>query len=134
MKTYRVNATRVGQWWSLDAPEVRFGSSQCKRLDQAEDVIREAIAIALDVDGDSFGISLSVEPPPGVTAAVERAQASRRRIAELQDEYFSAVADIVLDEGLTYRDAGVILGISHQRVGQIVKEGRDRPEGGLIDA
>jgi hypothetical protein len=58
VNTYRVTATRDGDWWSLVAYEVqgREVASQSRRLDQADAAIREAIALVLDVDGDAFEV------------------------------------------------------------------------------
>jgi predicted RNase H-like HicB family nuclease len=52
MTTYRVIATRDGDWWSLVAEDVegREVASQSRRLDQAEAAISEAIALVLDVE------------------------------------------------------------------------------------
>ncbi len=59
--TYRVTATREGDWWSLVAQDVqgREIASQARRLDQADAVIREAIALVLDVDDDGFEVDIS---------------------------------------------------------------------------
>jgi hypothetical protein len=47
MATYRVTATRDGDWWSLVAADVggREVASQSRRLDQADSAIRDAIAL-----------------------------------------------------------------------------------------
>lgn len=62
--TYRVVATREPGWWVLLAPDVegREVASQCRRLDRAEETIREAIALMLDVPEDAFGVDLEDAP------------------------------------------------------------------------
>jgi hypothetical protein len=61
VNTYRVTATRDGDWWSLVAHDVegREVASQARRLDQADAAIREAIALVLDVDGEEFELQIS---------------------------------------------------------------------------
>jgi hypothetical protein len=61
VSTYRVTATRQGDWWSLVAHDVlgREVASQSRRLDQADAAIREAIALVLDVDGEEFELQIS---------------------------------------------------------------------------
>jgi len=62
MHTYRVAATRDGEWWSLVAHDVggREVASQSRLLDQAESVMREAIALVLDVGPESFSVDVAV--------------------------------------------------------------------------
>ena len=69
--SYEVTAYRSGKWWALEAPRVRGALSQCRRLDQAETMIREAIATVLDVRDDSFDISLDVQLPGDVRRLVD---------------------------------------------------------------
>jgi hypothetical protein len=62
MHAYRVAATRDGAWWSLVAHDVegREVASQSRRLDEAESVMREAIALVLDVDAGTFAVDVEV--------------------------------------------------------------------------
>ena len=45
--SYRVEAVRSGDWWSITVPELSGVFSQAKRLDQVERSAREAIAMML---------------------------------------------------------------------------------------
>ena len=59
MRTVIVTAERAEKWWVLECVEA--GSvSQCKRLDQVDEEMREAIAYQLGIPEDSFAIE--VEP------------------------------------------------------------------------
>lgn len=128
MTTYTVTATRDGAWWSLVAPDVagREVASQSRRLDQADAVIRDAIALVLDVDQDAFAVD--------VTPVLDRSEVSdetlevlelRRALAELNDRARRqtpvAVAEL-RQAGLTVRDVAQLLGVTPSRVSQIEKQ------------
>ena len=129
MNTYRVTATRDGDWWSLVAYDVegREVASQARRLDQADAAIREAIALVLDADGDAFEVAISpdlrhVEVSDETLEVLEL----RRELAELSDRAHrqtpAAVAEL-RRAGLTVRDVARLLGVTPSRVSQIQKEG-----------
>lgn len=128
MSTYRVTATRDGDWWSLVAHDVegREVASQSRRLDQADAAIREAIALVLDVDGGAFEVDISpdlrhVEVSKDTLEALEL----RRALAELSDRARrrtpAAVAELRA-AGLTVRDIAQLLGVTPSRVSQIEKQ------------
>ena len=48
-RSYRVEAVRSGDRWSITVPELSGVFSQAKRLDQVEATAREAIAMMLDI-------------------------------------------------------------------------------------
>ena len=64
--SYRVEAVRSGDWWSITVPELSGVFSQAKRLDQVERSAREAIAMMLDIDEAKVG-SLEVDVTPPAT-------------------------------------------------------------------
>jgi DNA-directed RNA polymerase specialized sigma subunit len=126
--TYRVTATRDGDWWSLVAHDVqgREVASQSRRLDQADAAIREAIGLVLDVDGDEVEVDISpdlrhVEVSDDTLEALEL----RRALAELSDRARgrtpAAVAEL-RGAGLTVRDVAQLLGLTPSRVSQIEKQ------------
>ncbi|GGI09869.1 helix-turn-helix domain-containing protein [Egicoccus halophilus] len=128
MSTYRVTATRDGDWWSLVAYDVegREVASQSRRLDQADAAIREAIALVLDIDGDAFEVDISpdlrrVDVSDDTLEALEL----RRALAELSDRARrrtpAAVAELRA-AGLTVRDVAQLLGVTPSRVSQIEKQ------------
>jgi DNA-directed RNA polymerase specialized sigma subunit len=128
VNTYRVTATRDGDWWSLVAYDVqgREVASQARRLDLADAAIREAIALVLDVDGAAFEVDISpdlrqVEVSDDTVEAIEL----RRAMAELSDRARrrtpAAVAELRA-AGLTVRDVAHLLGVTPSRVSQIEKQ------------
>jgi len=126
--TYRVTATREGDWWSLVAKEVqgREVASQARRLDQADTAIREAIALVLDVDGDGFDVDIAPDLTHiAVSDETLEALELRQALAELSDQAHrrtpAAVAEL-RNAGLTVRDVAQLLGVTPSRVSQIEKQ------------
>lgn len=128
MNTYRVTATRDGDWWSLVAHDVqgREVASQSRRLDQADAAIREAIALVLDVEHDAFDVDISpdlrhVDVSDDTLEALE----FRRALNQLSDQARrrtpAAVAELRA-AGLTVRDVAQLLGLTPSRVSQIEKQ------------
>lgn len=126
--TYHVTATRESDWWSLVARDVqgREVASQARRLDQADAVIREAIALVLDVDDSEFDVDIStdlrqIDVSDGTLEALEL----RRALAALSDQAHrrtpAAVAEL-RGAGLTVRDVAQLLGVTPSRVSQIEKQ------------
>ncbi|SBT51113.1 type II toxin-antitoxin system HicB family antitoxin [Micromonospora auratinigra] len=58
--TYTASCVRSDGWWAISVPEVEGVFSQARRLDQVEAMAREAIALMLDVDPQSFDITVRV--------------------------------------------------------------------------
>jgi len=124
---FTVRARRVGSWWALDVDGLPGVRTQVRRIDQAEVMVREAIAGVLDVTSDSFEIVLAPDLPAPVRAIVDQATTARSLAAQAQDAAAQLTRDAarrLVAEGLTVRDAGVLLGVSHQRIAQLVRHGR----------
>lgn len=127
LKRYTVRARRIGGWWALDVEGIRGVHTQVRRIDQADDMARDAIAGVLDVAPESFQVVVLPVMPGPVRAIVDQAKMARSQAAAAQDvaaELTRAAARRLVQEGLTVRDAGVLLGVSHQRIAQLVRQGR----------
>ena len=128
MTTFRVTATRDGDWWSLVAADVqeREVASQSRRLDQAEAAIREAIALVLDVAQSEFEVDITPELDRiGVSDETLEVLELRRALAELSDRarrQTPAAIDELRRAGLTVRDVADLLGVTPSRVSQIEKQ------------
>lgn len=128
MTTYQATATRNGDWWSLVASNVggREVASQSRRLDQADAAIREAIALVLDVEHDTFDLDITPElERVAVSDQTLEVLALRRELAELSDRAHrqtpAAVAELRA-AGLTVRDVAQLLGVTPSRISQIEKQ------------
>ena len=127
MKRYTVRGRRVGNWWALDVEGVPGAHTQVRRIDQAEEMAREAIAGVLDVAPASFSIVVAPEVPAAVRTMVDEATKARFDAAQAQDAAAQLTRDAawrLVQEGLTVRDAGALLGVSHQRIAQLVRHSR----------
>lgn len=124
-KTYSAKAIRSGDWWAITIPELKGVHSQARRLDQAEAMAREAISLFRDMPPDSFEVNVIPVLPAPVQADVDRARTVRGEADDLQREATTATAravrELVKESKLTVREAGQILGISHQRVAQLLQ-------------
>ncbi len=124
MKKYQVRADRSGQWWSIEASVPRASVwTQARRIDQIEATVREAIALALDVTPDSFEINVHIEIPEDLRADVEIANVIAT-IAEIAQDAATVARRVVAlklqKQGLTVRDIGQVLGLSAQRISQLI--------------
>jgi DNA-directed RNA polymerase specialized sigma subunit len=124
MRTVKATAERGKKdWWVLEAPEAG-AVSQCRRLSQADEEIREAIAYQLGIPEDSFDIELDVRLPKAYRDALVEAQ----HLQDEADHALSAAAaarrravHALADANLSVRDIGQVMGISHQRASQLLK-------------
>ena len=123
-KSYQVDVIRSGNWWSITVPALTGVFSQAKRLDQVEAMAREAIAMMLDIDEATVGdIKVVVTPPANVVDLLERLKASVATATEATEAAAEArhqAAELLRDQGLPLRDVGELIGVSHQRVSQIL--------------
>lgn len=125
VKRYTVRARRIGGWWALDVDGTPGVRSQVRRIDQAEEMAREAIAGVLDIAPGSFEVVVAPEMPASVRTIVQQATTARSQAAQAQDAAAQLTRDAarrLVQEGLTVRDAGALLGVSHQRIAQLVRQ------------
>ncbi|MGP3947185.1 type II toxin-antitoxin system HicB family antitoxin [Streptomyces sp. 7N604] len=122
MSAYRVIARRAGDWWALEVPDLPGVFSQAKRLEKADDAAREAIAVMLDVEPDKIEVQVEPVLSPAareVLQEVEQAQQATRKAADEERRVMQRAA-AVLTRDLSQRDAGKIMGLSFQRVSQLL--------------
>jgi len=122
-KTYGVTARKDGRWWFVNVPELDV-AGQARNAAEIDEVAREIIGLWLDIDPTAFDVELDVKIPGDARAAWERSKAleaaARKESAEAASFARRAVASLRA-EGLTYKDAGIVLGLSPQRVQQLSK-------------
>lgn len=123
-QTYEVRATRVGRVWALRADVGgRIIHTQCSRLDQVPHMAREAIALTLDVPESAVTVEVVADLDPDVRAEIDRLREAQAEASEAQARAAKASRDLarrLADSGLTVRDSGRLLGISPQRVSQLL--------------
>lgn len=122
--TYTARARRSGAWWAIDVPELPGVFSQARRLDRVESMARDAIALFLDVDPATLDIRVEMNLPSDLRRDVDAVVRLRAEADRLQAESSGSLRHLtheLLGRGLSVRDAAAILGISHQRVSQLVR-------------
>jgi predicted RNase H-like HicB family nuclease len=122
--TYRATATRSGKWWAVelhDLPPHYFGATQGRDLEDAEFMAQDAVALMLEVPKSEVAIDLHVDEADELIAEVERARARRKEAAQEEQATLVRAARALVGRGLTQRDAGRLLGLSFQRVHQLLK-------------
>lgn len=121
MRTYIAVCQRSGSWWSISVPEIKGLHSQARRLDQVEDMARDAIALMLDVPAETFAVEVRPELPPAAARAVEARRAAKEASKKAEGGTTEAVRALLAD-GFTVRDIGTMLGLSPQRISQITHQ------------
>jgi predicted RNase H-like HicB family nuclease len=128
VKTYTVTAERSGNWWAFSVPEIHGAHGQARRLEQVRDEARDVISMMLDAEPDSFEVSLSVELDPRLEHVLDEAKAARQEFdisqRVVQEKLRFAAEQIKEVGGLSVRDIGSLLGVSFQRISQILNEKR----------
>lgn len=124
MTTFVVDAEHTGDWWVLQCREYPGAITQVRRLDQASHII-EAISFVAGIGPESFDIHVEPRLPDDVAQLVASTLTLRRRAREMEAHVsldMRRSARELLAHGLSQRDAAIILGISYQRVHQLVTE------------
>jgi hypothetical protein len=122
---YTVVCERTGDWWVVQAEPApnRRVITQVRRLGKVEPMARDAIALLLEVAQDSFDLAIDLRLPVPIRQLLDRAAELRKEAMLASEAAGRAMADAagaLLGSGLTMREAGQVLGLSHQRVLQIV--------------
>lgn len=121
---YTAHVRREGRWWMVEVPEID-GLTQARHLREAELMARELIAVTLGLELDEVAVRVTVSKigDVDVDRALTRINAERSMavlIDLLAAEDTRDLAVSLKGQGLTLRDIGAVLGVSHQRVDQIL--------------
>lgn len=122
-KLFQVTAQRSGDWWALSVDGMPGVHSQVRVLAKAESVIKEAIALVHNWDPDEFTVVVNPELPDELLSRVIESRTMIADTERLQREAASAsreAAKALLAAGLSQRDAAYVMGVSFQRVNQLV--------------
>jgi hypothetical protein len=124
---FKAMAQRSDGWWALevtggDLPHPAY--TQARRLDQADGVVRDLLALHFGVTEDAVG-QIEIVPVLDATLAEE---VSQTRHAREQAERLRADASAqtrrtarhLREQGMAQRDISALLGISHQAVSQLL--------------
>lgn len=125
--TYTSRAHREGEWWIIQCDEAPGAISQVRRLNEAADAQREAIAFVLDVPAAEVDVRLVPTIEPEIDTEIAELRDLRAEAAEREARAWQlsrSLARQLKYEGYTVREVAVMLGVSRQRVDQILKPER----------
>ncbi len=122
--------------WLASVPALRGVHTHARSLASLRRYLKDAIALWLEVDlldagetdphveRDSVNVQLNVKLPARVRRATETARRRRDRARGAEAEAAAATRDAahaLVESGLSHRDAAEMLGLSHQRVDQLLR-------------
>ena len=127
--TVRIERDETGAWVA-DVPEVPGCHTHGRSLRQAKRRIREALSLWVP-DADRAELSFDVRLPAATARSVAKAVAAResadRAQRDAMDVTRRAATELTRRFRLSVRDAAELLGVSHQRIHQLlVPYGRTR--------
>jgi hypothetical protein len=134
--TYRVVVSREAPWWTA----VAYGeglpphgaATETRTIADLEEKLRDLIVLRTDADlsqpyeqaAQSFDLNWHYDLPGEATEALRDYLQSKRDLAEAQDRYASqaerAAAALTTTAHTSVRDAAALMGISYQRVAQLL--------------
>lgn len=122
---YQAEVRREGKWWLVEVPAID-GLTQARRLSEAQLMARELIAVTRGVPLSEVDVEVSLRAIGRITDLPERVEqiASDRAQARALDARATSeseqLAKELVEAGVPLRDIGTALGVSHQRVHQLV--------------
>ena len=126
-RSFTATARRSQGLWAIEVTGdgLTFPAyTQAKRLDQAEDVVRDLLALHFNVDATDAGdIQLVPVLESRLAEEVSKTRHVRERAVKLRVDAVWQTrqsAQQLKAQGLPQRDISVLLGISHQAVSQLL--------------
>lgn len=124
MTTYSVTAKRWEHGWELHIDGV--GVTQCTGLTGAERAARDYVAIVIGGEPASFDVEITPELDEEIGEELVAAKRETREAERLQREaalrYRKVARTLRRKRHLSGADTAAVMGVSEQRVSQLVKE------------
>lgn len=129
--TYEIKAWQEADWWlarvvgasdGADASPLN-GLTQSRTLVQVEPMARDLVATILDTEQSAFDVTVDYVLPEDAGDLVRQAKAARAwagAARELSQDRSAVAARALTDRGYSLRETAALLGISHQRVDQLL--------------
>jgi hypothetical protein len=130
--TYEVRAWQEEGWWlariigaSGDADLTPVNAlTHARSLNQIEQVVRDLVAMILDLDERAFEVEVEYVLPSDVDLLVCEAIGAQTWLdaaRELFRERTAAAARALSDQGFSRREAATLLGLSDRRLDQLLR-------------
>lgn len=134
---YQVRVWPDGDWWLArvvaagdDADPAPLNAiTQARSLAKIESMARDLVATILDADEDNFDIDIDYDLPDDVGELVSQAKGAHAWLdaaQELWQDRSAAAAQALAEKGYSLRETATLLGLSHQRVDQLLGSHAER--------
>ncbi|WP_082498940.1 MULTISPECIES: hypothetical protein [unclassified Rathayibacter] len=121
-RTFDAVVTREGRWWMIRIAALD-AVTQARSLREVPSMATGVISALLDVDEEELTVRLSYELPAEVAAVWREAEALRAQAEEAEGRAAllrrEAVRGLLTQTHMSQAEAGVVLGLSKQRVQQL---------------
>lgn len=126
LPTYSVDVSREDGLWVAVVEGLPAGATDVEKFAELPDAVRDLIASLRDIEPDSFWIDWRYRlGSRDLTALIENLREWDHLVEHAvrqRDATRSATIESMRSAGLSYREIADVIGVSHQRVGQLVAE------------
>src|SRR6266542_3208047 len=134
---YYVKAWQENDWWLARVVAASDGAdpiplnalTQARTVTKIESMARDLVATILDDDESNFEVELQYVLPDDLSELLCEARGARAWLdaaQELWQERSATAARALADKGYSLRETATLLGLSHQRVDQLLGGDVDR--------
>ena len=131
-KRYSVRYERDEAGWWVATVKGVSAQAQGRTIEQAQERILDALSVLLDMEAAQLDLRHDIRLPSAARKALgAAAKASTRAKLEAarSDHATRGAAEALVKCGMSLRDAGTLLGVSRQRVHQILESTPTRKKG-----
>jgi hypothetical protein len=121
-KEWEATVSRDGRFWLIRVDGLD-GATQARNLNEVDVMAADYVAIMTEQDPEDVHVTWRIELPEEVRRHLAAAEASRRAEAEARQRAASEsrqAARALRSLGLSVREVGAALGMSHQRAQQLL--------------
>ena len=124
LPVHSVIVSREDDLWVAVVEGIPAGATDVERFEDLPEAVRDLISTLLDVEPDSFWIDWHYRQGghdlTGLIAGLREWEDLAERAVRNRDASRKAVVTAMHAAGLSYREIADVIGISHQRVGQLI--------------
>jgi hypothetical protein len=125
VSVYTARCSREDDWWLVDVPELGH-LTQVRRLAEVDSAVRSLVGLFTDDDPAEVSVETQLDIPEHVHADLKRAQDLRHAADEMHAEASRLTRDSAEElsaKGYSLRDIGLVVGVSYQRIQQLLQAG-----------
>jgi hypothetical protein len=117
-----VKASREGRFWFLESTQIQGLATQARTVSEIPEMVRDLASLLTGRPETDFEVHITFDAPE-VTAHLQAAEELATKADELKAasaKQRHEAAMVLKRQGVTVRDIGAVLGVSHQRAQQLV--------------